>query len=110
VNYYNVSFKAKIEGVDVWANVGDDWISYNTNTSAMIKAVCGSYPSDWHGMSCEKLSTILDGGISELKTYSEKYKQFESFNGHGTVEGTINFLMKIHSNCIRHPYAIVIVE
>lgn len=110
MDVYNVSFKAKIEGVDVWVNVGDEWISYGTGTSAMIKAVCGSYPSDWHGMSCEKLSGILDGGIQELESYGFRYKQFETPNGHGTVEGTLNFLSKIHSNCKRYPYATVDVE
>ena len=107
---YNVSFKVKVEGVDVWVEIGDNWISYVVRASAMIKAVCGSYPSDWQGMSCEKLSEILETGINELKTPGERYKMFEPPKGRGPVEGTIDFLSKIYSNCKRHPYAFVIVE
>lgn len=41
---YDVSFKAKLEGADQWVYVGDDWINHTSNTAAMIKEVCGSYP------------------------------------------------------------------
>lgn len=110
MDVYNVSFKAKVEGVDVWIPVGEEWISYTANTSAMIKAVCGSYPSDWHGMSCTKLFPILDAGITELKTYTDRYQQFASKDNCGTVKGTIDFLSRIRTNCGRHPYAIVVIE
>lgn len=43
---YDVSFKAKLEGTDQWVYVGDDWINHTSNTAAMIKEVCGSYPSE----------------------------------------------------------------
>lgn len=45
---YDVSFKAKLEGTDQWVYVGDDWINHTSNTAAMIKEVCGSYPSEWN--------------------------------------------------------------
>ena len=49
---YDVSFKAKLEGADQWVYVGDDWINHTSNTAAMIKEVCGSYPSEWNGKRC----------------------------------------------------------
>lgn len=110
VDTYDVSFKAKIEGADEYAQVGDDWICYTTNTSAMIKDVCGSYPTDWHGVSCKKLIPILEAGIHALKEHSDKYAMFDPAYGYRAVLGTTAFLSSILENCKRYPYAFVVVE
>lgn len=104
---YDVSFKAKLDGADQWVYVGADWINHTTNTAAMIKEVCGSYPSDWNGKSCAELTPILESGVTELKRYSQKYRQFEPGNGWGTVETTIEFLDHILENCKNYPTAVI---
>lgn len=86
---YDVSFKAKLEGADQWVYVGDDWINHTSNTAAMIKEVCGSYPSEWNG---------------------KRYRQFEPGNCWGTVESTAEFLRQIADNCDKFPTAVIEVD
>lgn len=107
---YDVSFKAKLEGVDQWVYVGDEWINYTSNTAAMIKEVCGSYPSEWDGKKCVDMYPVLIQGVSLLKKDAMHYRQFEPSNGWGKVETTIDFLMKIADNCNKYPTAIIEVD
>lgn len=104
---YDVSFKAKLEGTEQWVYVGDDWINHTSNTAAMIKEVCGSYPSEWNGKSCSELTPILEAGTTELRRYSQKYRQFEAENGWGTLETTLEFLDMILKNCKLYPTAVL---
>ena len=107
---YDVSFKAKLEGVDQWVYVGAAWISHSSNTGAMIKEVCGSYPSQWYGKKCADMVPILEAAVNELRTNPDKYKQYEAGNGWGTVETTAGFLNNILKNCKAYPTAVLIVD
>lgn len=107
---YDVSFKAKLEGVDHWVFVGPQWINHTRNTAAMMKAVCGSYPSAWDGMKCSELLPVLNTGCKELRAYSQKYRQFEADNGWGTVESTLEFLDAIRKACEEYPTAVLCVS
>ena len=107
---YDISFKAKLEGVDQWVYVGDNWINHTSNTAAMIKEVCGSYPSEWNGKRCSDMYSILMQGTSLLNLQPSKYRQFEPDNKWGTVESTIEFLMNIADNCDKYPTAIIEVD
>lgn len=104
---YDVSFKAKLEGVDQYVYVGADWINHTSNTAAMIKEVCGSYPSAWDGMSCSELLPVLEAGVKLLRSHSQEYRQFEPSNKWGTVETTIEFLDAIIRNCKDYPTAVL---
>lgn len=104
---YDVSFKAKLEGVDQWVYVGADWINHTSNTAAMIKEVCGSYPSEWDGKKCADMYPVLMQGISLLNLHPQRYRQFEPDNGWGTVETTIDFLQKIADTCDKYPTAVL---
>lgn len=104
---YDISFKAKLEGVDQWVYVGPEWINHTSNTAAMIKEVCGSYPSAWNGMRCSELLPVLTAGCKELRAYSQKYRQFEPENGWGTVETTLEFLDAIRKACEEYPTAVL---
>ena len=104
---YDISFKAKLEGVDQWVYVGPEWINHTSNTAAMIKEVCGSYPSAWNGMRCSELLPALATGCKELRAYSQKYRQFEPENGWGTVETTLEFLDAIRKACEEYPTAVL---
>lgn len=70
---YDVSFKAKLEGADQWVYVGDDWINHTSNTAAMIKEVCGSYPSEWNGKRCADMYHVLMQGASRLCLHPKRY-------------------------------------
>ena len=107
---YDVSFKAKLEGADQWVYVGDDWINHTSNTAAMIKEVCGSYPSEWNGKKCSEMYPILMQGASLLNIHPQQYRLFEPPNGPGTVEATIDFLMKVADNCDKYPTAVLCVS
>ena len=107
---YDISFKAKLDGADQWVYVGDDWINHTSNTAAMIKEVCGSYPSEWDGIGCAELAPVLDAGIKELLQHSQRYRQFEPSNGWGTVESTTDFLIRILNNCKTYPTAVIEVD
>lgn len=107
---YDVSFKAKLDGADQWVPVGDDWINFTSNTSAMIKEVCGSYPSEWNGKRCADLYPVLMQGASLLIQHPQRYRQFEPENRWGTVGTTAEFLMKIADNCDKFPTAVIEVD
>lgn len=107
---YDVRFKAKLDSADQWVYVGDIWINHTSNTAAMIKEVCGSYPSEWNGKKCADMYPVLMQGASLLTINSQKYKAFEPSNGWGTVETTLDFLMKIADNCDKYPTAALEVE
>lgn len=104
---YDVSFKAKLEGVEQWVDVGPDWINHTWNTSNMIKEVCGSYPSSWKGKKCADMLPVLTTACEELKNNGDKYKQFEASNGWGTVETTLHFLDSIRKACEEYPTAVI---
>lgn len=107
---YDISFKAKLEGVDQWVCVGDPFINFTSNTANMIKEVCGSYPSQWNGKKCSDMYPILMQGASLLNNDPQKYKQFEAKNGWGTVNSTRDFLMDVADNCQKYPTAILEVD
>ena len=87
---YDVSFKAKLEGADQWVYVGDDWINHTSNTAAMIKEVCGSYPSEWNGKRCADMYPVLMQGASLLCLHPKRYRQFEQLLGHGGIHSGIS--------------------
>lgn len=103
---YDVSFKAKLAGTkNQYVYVGDDWINHTSNTSDMIKEVCGSRPPEWSGKSCKDMYPVIMQGISLLTIFPQKYRSFEPKNSWGTVETTVAFLQKIAANCEKYPTA-----
>lgn len=104
---YDVSFKAKLEGADQWVYVGPEWINHTSNTAAMIKEVCGSYPSDWNGKNCSDMITVLENGTKLLRSHSQEYRRYEPSKGWGTVETTIEFLERILTYCKEYPTAVI---
>lgn len=97
-------------GADQWVYVGDDWINHTSNTAAMIKEVCGSYPSEWNGKRCADMYPVLMQGASRLCLHPKRYRQFEPGNCWGTVESTAEFLRQIADNCDKFPTAVIEVD
>lgn len=104
---YDVSFKAKLEGIDQWVYVGADWINHTSNGCSMIKEVCGSYPSAWDGKTAAELLPVLRQGIDLLRQYPQRYRPLEANGGWDTVENTLRFLVQIEENCSKFPTAVL---
>lgn len=104
---YDISFKAKLEGADKWVYVGPEWINHTSNTSAMIKEVCSSYPSEWDDYRCSEILPIIETGCTILRSHSQQFRQFEDAKGWGTVESTLKFLDDIHKGCEEYPTAVL---
>ena len=104
---YDISFKAKLEGVNQWVYVGDEFINLTSNVGTLVKEVCGSYPSQWSGKKCSDMYPVIMQEASLLVINPQKYKCFEATNGWGTVGNTADILMKIADNCDRFPTAVL---
>ena len=102
---YDFHFQAKLDGTDQWVCVGPQWINHTSDTAAMIKEVCGSYPSEWDNMKCSELLPVLTTACEKLSTDAEQYRQFEG--GYGTVETTFKFLDDIRKACADFPTALI---
>lgn len=103
----NLKVRAAEQAEQPWIYVGDEWISYTTNTAAMIKEVCGSYPSRWDGMRAAELLPIAEQGLRALRADPGTYRYLEPPRGWGSVEDIINFFDRIRAGCAEFPDAIV---
>lgn len=74
------------------------WIGPTEDEVALIKDVCGMYPSGWDGMACGRLAEILENGIGILK---------ERSGDPARAAGAI--LTDVLANCRSYPDARVVV-
>ena len=94
---YSVTLKVKIDGTNKYATVECLDASTTYNVCEMIQKSTGL---NWHsggtnlGLAKDVINKITDG-MHELMIYSGKYKKYESPNGWGTVDSTIDFFDKI---------------
>lgn len=89
---YDISLRVKVEGLEnTWVSF-EDGPNITWNVSELIKQSSGwdiknedinGHPDDW--------IKLINRGIHELTNYPEKYRQYESPNGWGTIRGTLNF-------------------
>ena len=103
---YDISFKAKLEGVNQWVPVGDTFINLPSSAATMVKEACGSYPSPWAGRKCADMYPVLMEAASLLSLHPGHFKQFEDPKGWGTVASTMETLMRIADNCDHFPTAV----
>lgn len=93
---YDVSFRVKAEGIDYWIDTGYCDANITWNLREMIMASTGL---DWKNCEnnglCKDIMPAITKGYSELVNHSEKYKQYESPNGWGTIGGCIGFFKNI---------------
>lgn len=102
---YDIYFERKQGERNGYDTVGDSFINYASGSAAIIKDVCGAYPSKWDGLKAETLIERLQNGCEELKKNPEQFKIFEVFDD--TVENARSFLETLLSNCIRYPTAYI---
>lgn len=89
---YDVSIRLPIKGLDnMW--LGVEWLGNITwNVRELIKQSSGwdIKNGDNNGAVLPWLE-MIEHGVDELTNHPEQYKQYESPNGWGTVEGTLRF-------------------
>ena len=93
---YDISFKIKAEGVDLYVEVGQCDANTTWNVREMIIKSTGL---EWNNCAnngfCKDIIPHIEKGYKELIHYPEKYKKYEAKNGWGTVESTAEFFKAI---------------
>ena len=109
---YDINLKAKLEGMDKWVMVGEEWIYLPRGASNVVKEVCGAYPSEWAGRKCSELYPILMQGASLLNLYPGKYASL--LPGEKASRITIGMirdtLTRIADCCSDYPSAVLEVD
>ena len=93
---YDISFRVKVEGVDAWVDVGGCDANITWNVRKIIELSTGiPWKNCANNGFVKDIIPSIEKGRLELMSYPNKYKPYESPNGWGTVEGTINFFERI---------------
>lgn len=93
---YDITFKVKVEGTDIYVPVGNCDANITWNARDMIVASTGlEWKNEQNNGSCAEVIPLIANGYNELRYHGERYKQYEAKNGWGTVEGTKEFFEKI---------------
>ena len=95
---YDIGIKVKVENKPIYVRVSEYDANITWNVRELIKQSSG-----WEIKNCDsnglaiKWIKKIHKGIEELTNNPEKYKQYESPNGWGTVDDTLGF----YKNCVR---------
>ena len=93
---YDISFKAKLEGIDRYLDLGYCEANITYNVREIITRSTGL---PWNNCEnngyCKDIIPAIAGGLKELISNGSAYKQYEAANGWGTVKGTIHFFQDI---------------
>ena len=94
---YSISFKVKVEGLkDRYVDVGECEANITWNLREMIVKSTGlAWKNEANNGLCKDVIPYIVNGLAELMRYPEKYKQYESPNGWGTLEGCKRFFTTI---------------
>lgn len=105
---YDVSFCAKLEGIDQFVNVGGEY-NYTSNMSKAIAVASKQNKtiSDFNGMKTADVLPILKTIIWEFIDKPQEYRQYEPSNGWGSIETCLTFLLWFKEQCEMYPTAIV---
>ena len=93
---YNISFKVKVEGTNKYIKVGNCEANTTWNVREIITRSTGlEWKNSENNGLCVDVVPYIKKGLNELQTNPNKYKQYESDNGWGTVCDTIRFFKDI---------------
>lgn len=93
---YDIRFKAKIEGVDKYVEVGECNANITWNVRKIITLSTGlPWKNCENNGFCKDVMPMIAHGLQELLEHPEKYKPYESPNGWGTVRGVIGFFQNV---------------
>lgn len=93
---YDITFKAKLDGIDKYVTVGDCEANITYNVREIITLSTGlPWINCENNGFCKDVIPHIKKGLEELVSHPEKYKPYEAENGWGTVEGTVRFFRDI---------------
>ena len=93
---YDISFKAKLEGMDRYIPVRGCVANITWNVwEIIVKSTGLEWKNEANSGPCAEVIPKIEAGLMELVEHGDKYKQYEAPNGWGTVKGTINFFSQI---------------
>lgn len=93
---YDIDFRVKVEGTERYISVWNCDANITWNVRKMIEVSTGLpwVNCEDNGL-CKDVIPHIKRGFMELIKNPEKYRQYESPNGWGTVEGVIRFFDNI---------------
>ena len=93
---YDISFRVKVEGLDEYVEVGCQSANITWNVGKIIRLSTGlEWKNEANNGLCIDVIPKIRKGLYELLENPQKFKPYESPNGYGTVEGTINFFEQV---------------
>ena len=93
---YDISFRAKVEGIDEYVPVGDCDANITWNVRDIITKSTGlEWKNEENNGLVKDVIPYIRKGLHELEDNGSKYLKYESPNGWGTVDGTKRFFRKI---------------
>lgn len=93
---YDISFRAKIEGIEEYIPVGDYLLNITWNVRDIITKSTGlAWKNEENNGLVKDIIPYICKGLKELEEHPKKYLKYESPNGWGTVEGTKRFFRNI---------------
>lgn len=96
---YDISFRVKAEGLDRYVDLRYTAANITWNLGTMIRKSTGlSWDNEANNGLCVDVIPAIRKGLHELETRPSKYKQYESPNGWGTIEGCKNFFKVLLSD------------
>lgn len=93
---YDICFKVKVQDIDRYISVGECNANITWNVGTMIRKSTGlEWKNGENNGLCKDVMPYIVCAYRELSKYPERYKQYESPNGWGTIKGCIRFFDKI---------------
>lgn len=97
---YDLRLGVKVEDTDIIAVIAEPEYSSPTYNLGKMFRVCMNWDFEqgkWYRVS--DVWDLIEHGISELRMYPSKYRQYDAPNGWGTVSSALNALESL-SQCI----------
>lgn len=93
---YDISFKVKAEGIDAYVPVGTCDANITWNVRKIIEKSTGlEWKNCQNNGLCVDVIPKIEVGLRKLEQNPDKFKEYESPNGWGTVRGTAQFFRNI---------------
>ena len=93
---YDISFKVKVDGLDKYIEIGNCKANITWNVRDIIVLSTGlEWRNGENNGLCTYVIPYIEKGLFELLRNKKEYKKYESPNGWGTVNTTIQFFRKI---------------
>lgn len=81
---YDITFKAKLDGLDEYVTVGDCCANITWNVWEMIELSTGlPWMNEANNGKCMDVMPKIRDGYNELRDHPEKYKKYEDADGGG---------------------------